>query len=150
MAYAAIRADPEVMRYLPGGPGRAARAAEEAPRAIAAFAAAWESTGYGPWAVEARATGRLIGHAGLRLLPELGGETEVLYLLERAAWGQGLASEAAAAARDVGLGPLGLQRLVGYVLAGNAASVAVLRRIGMREEGPCEAFGVQAIRFGLP
>jgi [ribosomal protein S5]-alanine N-acetyltransferase len=150
-AYAAIRSDPEVMRFLPGGgAARAARAAEEAPAAVAAFATAWDEVGYGPWAVEERATGRLIGHAGLRLLPELGGETEILYLLERAAWGRGLASEAAAAARDAGLGPLGLGRLVAYALPANAASLAVMRKIGMREEGPCEAFGLQAVRYAVP
>lgn len=149
-AYARLRADPEVMRHMPGGVGRAARAEAEAPGAIAAFEAAWERAGYGPWAVEDRADGTLLGHAGLRRLDELGGETEILYLLGRAAWGRGLASEAAAAARDVGLGPCGLDRLVGYAAPGNLASRRVLVKTGMREEGLVQVFGLTAIRHVLP
>ncbi|WP_135468356.1 GNAT family N-acetyltransferase [Crenalkalicoccus roseus] len=149
-AYAAIRARPEVVRFLPGGEALAARAAEDAPRLVARFAAQWEAVGYGPWAVEERETGRLLGHCGLRLLPELGGETEILYLLDSTVWGRGLASEGAAAARDYGLGRLGLTRLVAYALPENAASVRVLRRIGMREEGPARAFGLNALRYAIP
>ncbi len=150
-AYAAIRAKPEVMRFMPGGgAARAALAAQDAPRLVAGFAACWEDPGYGPWAVEDRATGALLGHCGLRLLPDLVGETEILYLLDSAAWGRGLAAEGAAAARDFGLRTLGLPRLVAYALPENLASVAVMRRIGMREEGPCEAFGLQVVRYAIP
>jgi RimJ/RimL family protein N-acetyltransferase len=150
-AYARIRARPEVMRHMPGGAARAALAEAEAPAAIARFTALWEEAGYGPWAVEDRATGALLGHAGLRLLPELGGETEILYLLDSAAWGRGLATEAAAAARDAGLGPCGLQRLVGYVAPANVASRRVLEKVGMRQEGPpVQVFGLEALRLVMP
>jgi RimJ/RimL family protein N-acetyltransferase len=150
-AYARVRAKPEVMRFMPGGgAARCARAAEEAPGIVARFAALWDEVGYGPWAAEDRATGALLGHCGLRLLPELGGETEILYLLDSAAWGRGLATEGAAAARDHGLGALGLPRLVAYALPENAASVRVMERIGMRPEGPCRAFGLDAVRYAIP
>nr|WP_264185663.1 GNAT family N-acetyltransferase [Roseicella aerolata] len=149
-AYARIRARPEVMRFLPGGAARAATAAADTPGLVARFAALWEEVGYGPWAMEERATGLLLGHCGLRLLPELGGETEILYLLDRPHWGRGLATEAAVAARDFGLGCLGLPRLVAYALPENVASLRVMQRIGMRPEGPCEAFGLQAVRYALP
>jgi RimJ/RimL family protein N-acetyltransferase len=150
-AYARICAKPEVMRHMPGGgEARAARAGREAPEAVARFAALWEEVGYGPWAVEDRATGALLGHAGLRLLPDLGGETEILYLLDSACWGRGLATEAAAAARDAGLGPLGLDRLVAYAAPGNRASTRVMEKIGMRFEGPARAFGLDAVRYVIP
>lgn len=145
-AYAAIRAKPEVMRFMPGGIARCATAEADAARLVADFAAQWQRIGYGPWAVEDRASGALLGHLGLRQLPELGGETEVLYLLDSAAWGRGFATEGALAARDVGFGALRLTRLVGYALAENAASRRVLARIGMREEGPVEVFGLTAVR----
>lgn len=149
-AYGRIRADPLVMAHMPGGAARAARAAAEAPDLVAAFATAWAQVGYGPWAVEERATGVLLGHAGLRLLPECGGETEILYLLDRAAWGRGLATEAAMAARDAGLGACGLTALVGYTAPENIASRRVLERIGMRATGKVEVFGLTAIRHELP
>lgn len=138
--YAAIRARPAVMRFMPGGEARCATAATDAARLVAEWA---ES---GPWAVEDRATGALLGHAGLR---DLGAEWEVLYLLDEAAWGRGLATEAACAARDHGFGVLGLPALVGYCLPGNAASRRVLEKLGMRAEGTRHVFGVDALRFAL-
>ena len=108
-AYAAIRAKPEVVRFLSGGEAAAAQAHEIADRTVRACLAAWsDGPGYGPWAVVETSSGRLIGHLGLRWLPELGGETELLYLLyllyllDSAAWGRGYATEGALAALDYG------------------------------------------------
>jgi [ribosomal protein S5]-alanine N-acetyltransferase len=148
-AYAAIRADPEVMRHMPGGPARAERAAEDAVRIVFDFAAQWRSGGYGPWAVEDLASGRLLGHGGLRLLPELGGETEILYLLARSAWGQGLATEVARAARDVARVRLGLPVLVGYAAPANLASCRVLEKAGFVFEREVQVFGLTARRHLL-
>lgn len=149
-AYAAIRADPEVMRHMPGGAARAATAAADAARLVAAFAAAWRRDGYGPWAVEERAGGALLGHGGLRLLaPDAGGETEILYLLARAAWGRGIAGEVAAAARDAGFGRFGLSRLVGYAAPANLASRRVLEKTGLVFEREVEIFGLTARRYVL-
>jgi RimJ/RimL family protein N-acetyltransferase len=148
-AYAAIRADPEVMRHMPGGAARAAQAAEDAARIVPGFAAAWRDGGYGPWAVEDRATGGFLGHGGLRLLPDLGGETEILYLLARAAWGRGLATEIALAARDVGRLRFGLPLLVGYAAPANLASCRVLEKAGLAFEREVEVFGLTARRHKL-
>nr|WP_302474392.1 GNAT family N-acetyltransferase [Roseococcus sp. MDT2-1-1] len=144
--YAAIRAKPEVVRFLPGGMALCATAREDAERIVPRFAALWEAGGYGPWAVEDRGSGTLLGHAGLR---DLGRETEILYMLDSRAWGQGLATEAALAARDYGFGVLRLPGLVGYALPENAASCRVLAKIGMREEGRVHIFGLDALRFVL-
>lgn len=137
------------MRFMPGGVARCATAEADAARLVDDFARQWNTLGYGPWAAEDRASGALLGHLGLRLLPEIGGETEVLYLLDSAAWGRGLATEGAAAARDIAFGVLGLGRLVGYVMPGNAASCRVLEKIGMRREGAVTVFGIGAIRHVL-
>ena len=142
--YAAIRAKPEVVRFLPGGMALYATARGDAERIVPRFAALWEGGGYGPWAVEDRESGTLLGHAGLR---DLGGETEILYMLDTPAWGRGLATEAAVAARDYGFCALGLPDLVGYALPENAASCRVLAKIGMREEGMVHIFGLDALRF---
>lgn len=150
-AYAAIRAKPEVVRFLPGGAESAARAHEIANRTVTGFAQLWRGDpGYGPWAVTERSSGRLIGHLGLRQLPELAGETEVLYLLDSSAWGRGYATEGAAAARDYGFGALGLARLIALALPDNAASLRVLEKIGMRREpGLITAFGLEVVRCVL-
>ena len=52
------------------------------------------------------------------------------------AWGKGYATEAARAVVEAALGPLGLPEVLAEVDAGNAASVAVIKRLGM------EAFDV--------
>lgn len=148
-AYAAIRAKPEVMRYLSGGEARAATAAADAAVAVASFAAQWDEHGYGPWAVIRRTDARLLGHAGLRKLPDLGGETEILYLLDRDVWGMGLATEAAAGARDFGFATIGLRRLVGFAVPQNLASLRVLQKIGMHDEGEVEVFGLLARRCAM-
>jgi ribosomal-protein-alanine N-acetyltransferase len=145
-AYAAIRADPEVMRHMPGGAARAARAAEDAARIVQDFAALWRAGGPGPWAVVDRATGALLGHGGLRPLPGLGGETEILYLLARVAWGRGIATEVALAARDAGFGGFGLDRLVGYAAPANLASCRVLEKAGLVFEREVQVFGLTARR----
>lgn len=144
-AYAAIRAKPEVARYLPGGEAGAAKAEETAARLVPAFAAMWEGPpGYGPWAAEAKEDGALIGHLGLRLLPDFGGRTELLYALDPAAQGRGYAAEGARAALAYGFGTLGLQEVVALALPENAASLRVMERVGMtRAPGLVEAFGLE-------
>ena len=145
VAYAAIRAKPEVVAMLPGGPEAAARAADDAARLVSTWAGIRPGTA--PWAVEERESGRLLGHLGLRPLPELGGETELLYMLDSDAWGRGLATEGGAAALRAAFGPLGLRRVIALARPENAASVAVMRKLGMRLEGELLVFGVQAVRY---
>lgn len=144
-SYAAIRAKPAVVAALPGGPEAAARAAADAARLVSAWAGL--RPGAAPWAVEDRGGGRLLGHLGLRVLPELGGETELLYMLDSEVWGRGLATEGGAAALRAAFGPLGLRRVIALARPENGASVAVMRKLGMRFEGAMRAFGVPAVRY---
>jgi RimJ/RimL family protein N-acetyltransferase len=141
-AYAAIRAKPEVMRFLPGGAARALTAEADAARLVPELANQWRTVGYGPWAVVDRAGGALLGHAGLRRVPQFGDETEILYMLDSPAWGRGLATEAAIAARDAAFGTFGLAGLVAFALPENQASLRVLAKVGMREAGTVEIFGI--------
>jgi RimJ/RimL family protein N-acetyltransferase len=146
-AYTAIRADPETARYLPGGTAAAAEAPERARRTVEAWGAgAWAEGGYAPWAVEHQ--GRLIGHLGLRHLPEIEA-TELLYLLERSAWGQGFATEGARAAVAFARDRLGLDYLVVLAMPENTASLAVMGRCGFAHEGPIRIFGIDGVRYGL-
>ena len=71
----------------------------------------------------------LVGTAGLRPLEDLG--LEIFYSLAPGSWGRGYATEAARAVVDHALGPLGLPEVLAEVDEGNAASVAVIKRLGM-------------------
>ena len=71
----------------------------------------------------------LAGTAGLRPLDDIG--LEIFYSLAPGSWGRGYATEAARAVLDHALGPLGLPEILAEVDEGNAASVAVVTRLGM-------------------
>ena len=60
---------------------------------------------------------------------------ELGYWLARPAWGHGFATEAAQAVVDFGFRELGLARVYAQVLAGNSASLRVLDKLGMMNEG---------------
>jgi RimJ/RimL family protein N-acetyltransferase len=93
-AHLALYQDPEVTRWLAGGPFLGDQVAVRSRRAIDRFGRHWAEKGFGVFAVEELATRRFLGQCGLNSIDELG-EIEVLYALERAAWGRGLATEAA-------------------------------------------------------
>lgn len=140
--------DPEVTRYLGGGPFEGAEIQTRSRRAIDLFVGHWVSHGFGVWAVLDRATGRFIGQCGLSRLPDLG-EVEVLYALERGAWGRGLASEAARAAVRHGFEVVGLERIIALVRPANAGSRRVLGTLGMTLDGVLELQGQPALRYVL-
>jgi [ribosomal protein S5]-alanine N-acetyltransferase len=71
-----------------------------------------------------------IGSVDLSLIE--GGSAELGFLLRPARWGQGFASEAAAAAIAYGFGPLGLARLAAAVQAQNRAASQVLEKNGFK------------------
>src|SRR5437763_7965690 len=109
---------------------------------------------YGERGVELRETGELVGIVGIvpsmgpfGLLPSLAGgpgdparhrpEVGLFWATAPAHLSRGYASEAGAAVVDYGLRALQLDRMVATTTHDNAASIAVMRRIGMRvEENP--------------
>ena len=148
-AYRAIRLKPGVTRFLPSHTEDPAEAARRADATVAAFREAWRRDGYGPWAVVERAAGLLVGHLGLRRLPDLG-ETELLFLIDPDAQGRGYATEGGRAALACGFGRLALPEVAAFVLPENAASIAVLERLGMkRSPGLVRAFGLEVLRYGM-
>jgi ribosomal-protein-alanine N-acetyltransferase len=91
--------------------------------------------GFGFWALEERATGELIGEAGLAPLDGCGPQLELGYLLRRDRWGLGLATEAACACRDAAVQQLGAAELVAIVDVGNDASLRVAQKAGFAVTG---------------
>jgi len=108
----------------------------------------WSQHGYGLWALESRATGDLVGRSGLQYLPETG-ETEVDFILGRAYWNQGLASEAGKTALDFGFDELALEEIIGLVHPENLASRRVLEKIGMRFVEEAEYFGMGVRKYKI-
>ncbi|MGZ4132311.1 MAG: GNAT family N-acetyltransferase [Actinomycetota bacterium] len=127
---AALFADPEVMRWIGTG---GVRTREDARRVIERELAGYRELGYGDWATTLRGSDELIGLCGVLRWPDLDGreEIEVAYLLGRAWWGRGFATEAATAIRDWARHTLDRERLVCLVYHDNVASAAVARKLGM-------------------
>ena len=117
---------PDVRRFLFDGAAlSAAEVAETIEESIGDFAA----RGFGIWLIELGSAAGLVGTAGLRPLGDSG--LEIFYSLAPGAWGHGYATEAARAVVEYGLGRLGLPEVLAEVDEGNAASVAVVKRLGM-------------------
>ena len=138
-------ADPEVMRFLEDGRplDRAA-----AFRSMAVHLGHWQLRGYGQWALEDRATGGLVGRAGL-WQPEGWPGLEVGWLLERGSWGRGFATEAGRAAIDYAFRELGARKVISLIRPDNRASIRVAERLGESYRETIEIAGARASIYGL-
>src|ERR1700730_12424106 len=133
-AYAAMQANPEVMRYLITG-HTATRA--EVWRTMATFLGVWPLRGYGMWAVEKIDGGVFVGSVGV-FEPLDWPEPEIAYSLDQPFWHQGFATEAARAARDWLFGHFPLARAASFIRPENCASIRVTERLGAGSEAPVE------------
>ena len=133
-AFAAVTAQPEVMRYIRDG--RTLDRAATAERLVR-YQRHWDDHGFGLYAVEIKETGELAGFTGLAVpafLPEIMPAVEIGWRLGRAHWGRGLATEAARSVVAHARAALGLRRLVSIHIVGNEASARVMVKLGMTLE----------------
>jgi ribosomal-protein-alanine N-acetyltransferase len=140
--FAAMSADPEVMRHLP------AADAEWMPRAVAH----WRQHGFGQWVVESPGETSFIGVVGLshvRFAAPFAPAVEAAWRLARPYWGKGYALEAARAAIEDGFFRLGLDEIVAFTVPANRASWSLMERLGMRRD-PTEDFDHPRFGEGHP
>jgi ribosomal-protein-alanine N-acetyltransferase len=132
----ALYRDPEIRRYFPEGTLTRKETNDELE---------WFLNGHpehpelGLWATIHKQTNQFIGRCGL--LPwtiENRSEVEVAYLLSKAFWGQGLATEAGRGIASHGFGDLGLSRLICLIDPANRPSIRVAEKIGMSFEKQLE------------
>jgi [ribosomal protein S5]-alanine N-acetyltransferase len=119
-------AAPDVRRFLFDG---ARLSVAEVTEAIEDSTQDFGRAGYGLWLIHEKDGTDLVGTTGLRPLEDIG--PEIFYSLSPGSWGKGYATEAARAVLDHALGPLGLPEVLAEVDEGNAASIAVIERLGM-------------------
>jgi len=144
-AFFELSQDPEVMRYVGD---RRVPTLQESWRAIAGWLGHWALRGYGQWAIEERTSGRLIGRAGI-INPVNWPGAEVGYLLGRAWWGHGYATEAARAAMDWGFEQIGFADLLSLIDPDNNASIAVATRLGELLRGETDLWGNRVLIYGI-
>ena len=128
----ALYRDPEIRQYFPDG----VRTLEETKEELE-----WFLNGHpkfpelGLWATEERSSGAFLGRCGL--LPweiEETHEVELAFMVNKARWGEGLATEAGLAIKSYAQGVLALERLICLITPGNSASVRVAEKVGMQYE----------------
>lgn len=99
--------------------------------------ARYQEDGFGLWAVVEKCSGEMVGQCGLTW-QDCGYPAPVLevgYLLERATWHRGYATEAARACRDYAFDRLGTGEVFSIIRDSNLPSQRVARRNGMEVRG---------------
>lgn len=130
--FAALNADPEVMRHCP-----ATKTGPESAVEARILDRRFEADGFGPWAVTCDGFLGFVGAMRLmRAMPFAGGErpgatVEFGWRLARAGWGRGIATRAARLALADLFGRCEVAALVAFTAAGNTRSRAVMERLGM-------------------
>jgi RimJ/RimL family protein N-acetyltransferase len=145
--FAALNADPEVMRHFRGTLSR-----EQSDQFAGRIRARLAENGWGLWAVEVLGGPEFIGFVGLaeqtfeaHFTPAI----EIGWRLARAAWGHGYAPEGARAVVDFAFGELGLDEIVSITTVGNANSRRVMTKIGMTHD-PADDFEYPLLDEGHP
>lgn len=142
--FAAMSADPVVMRHLLSFPDRAAMDGW-----VAAVRAHWQDHAFGQFVVEMPGEAAFIGVIGLsrvRFALPFAPAIEAAWRLACAYWGNGYAIEAARAVVDDGFGRLGLAEIVAFTVLANRGSRRVMERLGMVRD-PAEDFDFEHPRL---
>jgi RimJ/RimL family protein N-acetyltransferase len=129
--FAAMNADPRVMRHFPGVLDR-----DGSDRFLGRIIEGWADRGWGLWAVGARiddgAGGEPFGFVGLHPASVVGPDAvEVGWRLQHRVWGQGFAPEGAREALRYAFDVLGLDEVVSFTVPGNHNSRRVMAKIGL-------------------
>ena len=141
--FATLLRDPDVMRYVEDGQPKDAAVAEEALNSIIAH---WQRHGFGRWAVEEKASSDFVGFGGLR---SLCGVPEVVYHFAPAHWGKGFATELARASLSYGFNQHRFARIVAIAKPENAASIHVMKKLGMRFETRTSYYGMDVVQYAI-
>lgn len=130
--FAALNADPVVMRYMLAPLDRGS-----SDQLLQRLEDHFDRHGFGLWALELRSSGEFIGFTGLSV-PRFSAPftpcVEVGWRLARRAWGFGYATEAAGASLTDGFARADLTEIVSFTARDNAPSRAVMRRLKMTHD----------------
>jgi RimJ/RimL family protein N-acetyltransferase len=135
--FAALNADPEVMRFFPGVLDR-----ERSDQVAHRIAADIDERGWGLWAADIPGSAPFAGFIGLTPVDFEAPFTpavEVGWRLARAHWGRGYAPEGARAALIYAFDTLRLSEVVSMTIPANLPSRRVMEKLGMHRD-PADDF----------
>jgi len=142
--YQEMSSDLEVMRFLTGSP----QTQIEAWKSMAAYIGHWHFRGYGVWAVEEKATAKMIGRIGF-MNPVGWPGFELGWTLRRDSWGKGYATEGARRALDYAFSELDRDHVISLIAPENISSIRVAERLGEKVEGETELLGKRVLVYGI-
>jgi RimJ/RimL family protein N-acetyltransferase len=96
--------------------------------------AAYEKNGFGPFAVELKTDGRVVGIVSLLDRDELD-HVDIGFAFLPDSWRQGFASEATSAVMDFAFQDLGLEKIIAITQPDNIASIKTLDKMGLSFAG---------------
>jgi RimJ/RimL family protein N-acetyltransferase len=137
-------ADEEVCRYIGGPRDRTVQRAKVRDDIVAGRPAPWLA-----WAIEWKERPGFLGQCTFSQA-YLPGTTEIGWRLARAAWGHGIATEAAVALLDLGVDDPRIGPIVALIHPGNRASTRVAEKIGLQHVGETDRWGVRALVWRTP
>jgi RimJ/RimL family protein N-acetyltransferase len=150
-AHAATLGDEEVMRHIGGKPINR----EDSWRRLLSGVGMWSLIGMGPFAVELKSDGRMVGHCGFfqfnrDMEPLILGEPEMGWIFDRSVHGQGIAHEACQAALDWAEREIGAKSYPAIIDLDNAPSMKLAERLGFVREGDAVYRGAPIAFFRRP
>lgn len=145
--FAAMNADPEVMRYFP-----ALMTKEQSDSLVDRIAGHFRKHGFGLWALEEKASRDFLGFTGFQTTPPhipVPGELEIGWRLARSHWRRGLTFEAASACLDWIWCNTEWPRIVSFTAECNEPSWRLMAKLGL-EPRPELAFDHPALEEDSP
>jgi ribosomal-protein-alanine N-acetyltransferase len=135
--FAAMCADPEVMRHFPATLTR-----DESDRLVDRAVAHFDRHGFGPFAAELRDTGAFLGFIGLSV-PSFQAHftpcVEIGWRLAASYWNRGLATEGAREVLRYAFETLQLPEVVSFTVPANLPSRRVMEKLGLTRD-PADDF----------
>ncbi|MDX1319446.1 MAG: GNAT family N-acetyltransferase [Oceanospirillum sp.] len=144
--YLAMVSDPDVVRYVGQGEPLAP---EPAWQSMAYLMGHWWLKGFGLWAVEEKASGRVIGRVGL-YQPEGWPGMELGWMIAKEHWRKGFAFEAAQAALAYQRAHFSRESLISLIHSENKPSVRLAQKLGAVFSLGREMGDIQVLEFSYP
>ena len=139
--YQKLFADPRVREWL-FPPPLSPYGRRDVARLLRADIEHWNRHGFGPWTLVNHRTGAFVGRGGLAWTTVAGRRAvELPWSVVPERWGQGLATEAGAAAMDAAR-EWGIDEVVAFTLTTNTASRRVMEKLGLEYAGEIEHAGL--------
>lgn len=124
--------DPKTSQFLLWSPHKSFKSTQEF---IELVLAKYKSGDYNDWALIYKGNQKMIGTCGFTRIDTVNSVAEIGYVINPRYWGMGIATEAASKAIEFAFEVLKVNRVEARFMFGNDASLAVMKKVGMKFEG---------------